>query len=57
MRALKPGEREALSLKGLGYSYRAIMRLTGATPRSTEVSPKDAPELRRQMRDNNGPRH
>jgi len=31
MRALKPREREALYLKGLGYSYAEIMRLTGAT--------------------------
>jgi len=31
MRALKPSERKALYLKGLGYSYREMMRLTGAT--------------------------
>jgi DNA-directed RNA polymerase specialized sigma24 family protein len=31
IRALKPREREALYLKGLGYSYTEIMRLTGAT--------------------------
>jgi hypothetical protein len=31
MRALKPRQREALYLKGLGYRYTEIMRLTGAT--------------------------
>jgi hypothetical protein len=31
MRALKPSERQALYLKGLGYTYREIMRLTGST--------------------------
>ena len=31
MQALKPREREVLYLKGLGYSYAEIMRLTGAT--------------------------
>jgi DNA invertase Pin-like site-specific DNA recombinase len=30
-RHLKPREREALYLKGLGYSYNEIARLTGAT--------------------------
>src|SRR3954453_17739633 len=31
MRVLEPSEREALYLKGLGYSYREIMRLTGSS--------------------------
>jgi hypothetical protein len=34
MRALKPSEREGLYLKGLGYSYQEIMRLTGDALRS-----------------------
>jgi len=31
MQALKPREREALCLKGLGYSYQEIMQITDAT--------------------------
>ena len=31
LQVLKPAEREALYLKGLGYSYDEIMRLTGAS--------------------------
>jgi len=31
MQVLKPAEREALYLKGIGYSYDEIMRLTGAS--------------------------
>jgi RNA polymerase sigma factor (sigma-70 family) len=31
MQGLKPREREALYLRGLGYSYQEIMQITGAT--------------------------
>jgi DNA-directed RNA polymerase specialized sigma24 family protein len=56
MRALKPSEREALYLKGLGYSYREIMQLTGAS--YTAVNRRLAEgraALRRHMGDDNGP--
>ena len=55
--ALKPREREALYLKGLGYSYQAIMRLTGSsyTAVNRRLSEGRA-ALRRHMANDDGPR-
>jgi DNA-directed RNA polymerase specialized sigma24 family protein len=57
MRAIKPREREALYLKGLGYSYGEIMRLTGAT--CTAVNRRiteGRAALRHELGDDSGPR-
>ena len=57
MRALKPSEREALYLKGLGYSYREIMQLTGSSYTAVNRRLTEGrAALRRQMGDDNGPR-
>jgi len=56
MRALKPREREALYLKGLGYSYREIMRLTGSTYTAVNrCITEGRAALRRHMGDDDGP--
>jgi len=58
MRALKPSEREALYLNGLGYTYREITRLSGATYTAVNRRIREGrAALRRQISDDHGPRH
>jgi DNA-directed RNA polymerase specialized sigma24 family protein len=57
MHALKPAQREALYLKGLGYSYQEIMRLTSAsyTAVNRRITEGHA-ALRRHLGEDSGPR-